>query len=303
MTLMQLRYFQALAGALNYTKTAEALHISQPSLSYAIAELEKDMGIPLFSKKNKRVFLTPYGEFFLTYVNRVLATLEEGVRMTRQMVLDPAGGTVTLGYFYSISSDFIPSIVEGFQKKYPDSGTTFHFAQHMNSDLLTELKAGRIDLAFCVTADSDVECAKIGEQALYAVVPNGHRLAGHESVFVRELANEKMVLLHKSSGLRATVEELFSDEGVPLHIAYETQECNSALQFVSIGGCVTVMPKVPAMQLQPVTAIPISDRRTYRSVFLAWRRSGALPPAARKVRDFVLEEWSDLRAGLFTAYC
>ena len=88
MTLMQLRYFQALAGALNYTKTAEALHISQPSLSYAIAELEKDMGIPLFSKKNKRVFLTPYGEFFLTYVNRVLATLEEGVRMTRQMVLD-----------------------------------------------------------------------------------------------------------------------------------------------------------------------------------------------------------------------
>mgnify|MGYP003375817948 FL=1 len=224
MTLMQLRYFQALAGALNYTKTAEALHISQPSLSYAIAELEKDMGIPLFSKKNKRVFLTPYGEFFLTYVNRVLATLEEGVRMTRQMVLDPAGGTVTLGYFYSISSDFIPSIVEGFQKKYPDSGTTFHFAQHMNSDLLTELKAGRIDLAFCVTADSDVECAKIGEQALYAVVPNGHRLAGHESVSVRELANEKMVLLHKSSGLRATVEELFSDEGVPLHIAYETQE-------------------------------------------------------------------------------
>ena len=122
MTLMQLRYFQALAGALNYTKTAEALHISQPSLSYAIAELEKDLGIPLFSKKNKRVFLTPYGEFFLTYVNRVLATLEEGVRMTRQMVLDPAGGTVTLGYFYSISSDFIPSIVEGFQKKYPDSG-------------------------------------------------------------------------------------------------------------------------------------------------------------------------------------
>ena len=113
----------------------------------------------------------------------------------------------------------------------------------------------------------------------------------------------RTVLKSDMQNIRATVEELFSDEGVPLHIAYETQECNSALQFVSIGGCVTVMPKVPAMQLQPVTAIPISDRRTYRSVFLAWRKSGTLPPAARKVRDFVLEEWSDLRAGLFTAYC
>lgn len=65
MTLMQLRYFQALAGALNYTKTAEALHISQPSLSYAIAELEKDLGIPLFSKKNKRVFLRRTASFSL----------------------------------------------------------------------------------------------------------------------------------------------------------------------------------------------------------------------------------------------
>ncbi len=304
MTLMQLRYFQTLASMLNYTKAAEALHISQPSLSYAIAELEKDLEVPLLARKNRRVALTPYGEFFLTYATRVLATLEEGVRMTRQMVLAPAaGGAVTLGYFYSISSDFIPSIVEGFQKKYADSGIVFHFAQHMNSDLLAELKAGRIDLAFCVTADGDVACEKIGEQALYAVVPNGHRLAGQESVSVRELADEKMVLLHKSSGLRATVEELFSEEGVPLHIAYETQECNSALQFVSIGGCVTIMPQIPAMQLQPVTVIPISDRRTCRSVFLAWRKNEALPPAVRKVRDFVLEEWNDERAGLFTAYC
>lgn len=66
MTLMQLRYFQALAGALNYTKTAEALHISQPSLSYAIAELEKDLGIPVvFQKKTNAFFLRRTASFSL----------------------------------------------------------------------------------------------------------------------------------------------------------------------------------------------------------------------------------------------
>lgn len=304
MTLMQLQYFKALAHSLNYTRTAEELHIAQPSLSYAIGALEKDLGAELFIKEKKRVVkLSPFGECFLPFAERTLSTLEEGVRAIHQLQEDPGSSTVTLGYFYSISSDFIPSIVEGFQKRPGNEEVSFRFAQHMNKDLLSELKAGRIDLAFCVTADNEVECTKIGEQPLYAVVPNGHRLAGERSVCVQDLAQEKLVLLHKSSGLRATVEELFSDEGVPLHIAYETQECNSALQFVSIGRYVTVMPKIPAMELQAVTAIPLSGRHTCRSIFLAWRKNEELPSAVRRVRDFVLEEWSDMSNSIFTKEC
>lgn len=304
MTLMQLQYFKALAQSMNYTKTAEELHIAQPSLSYAISALEKDLGAELFVREKKRVVkLSPYGECFLPFAQRTLSALEEGVRAVRQMQVDPEGSVVTLGYFYSISSDFIPSIVEGFQKRPGTGDVSFLFAQHMNKDLLSELKGGRIDLAFCVTADKDVECAKIGEQPLYAVVPNGHRLAGEKSVSVQDLAEEKMVLLHKSSGLRATVEELFSEKGVPLHIAYETQECNSTLQFVSIGGYVTIMPRIPAMELQAVTAIPLRGRHTCRSIFLAWRKDEELSNAVRRVRDFVLDEWSDLSASTFTMEC
>lgn len=303
MTLMQLQYFKALAQSLNYTRTAEELRIAQPSLSYAIGALEKDLGAELFIREKKRVRLSPFGECFLPFAERTLATLEEGVRAIRQLQEAPESSMVTLGYFYSISSDFIPSIVEGFQKRAGDGDVSFRFAQHMNKDLLSELKAGRIDLAFCVTADREVECTKIGEQPLYVVVPNGHRLAGEKSLSVQDLAREKLVLLHKSSGLRATVEELFSDEGVPLHIAYETQECNSALQFVSIGGYVTIMPKIPAMELQAVTAIPLSGRHTCRSIFLAWRKNEELSSGVRRVRDFVLEEWSDMSASIFTTEC
>ena len=65
MTLLQLEYFRTLARNLHYTKTAEELHISQPSLSYAISGLEEELGVKLFEKKNRKTSLTTYGEQFL----------------------------------------------------------------------------------------------------------------------------------------------------------------------------------------------------------------------------------------------
>ena len=78
MTLLQLQYFQVLARVLHYTRAAEELHISQPSLSYSISELEKELGVKLFKKENRKISLTAYGEQFLPYVQRSLALLDEG---------------------------------------------------------------------------------------------------------------------------------------------------------------------------------------------------------------------------------
>ena len=82
MTLLQLQYFQVLARVLHYTRAAEELHISQPSLSYSISELEKELGVKLFEKENRKISLTAYGEQFLPYVQRSLALLDEGAAVT-----------------------------------------------------------------------------------------------------------------------------------------------------------------------------------------------------------------------------
>ena len=65
MTLTQLQYFQTLAHVLHYTKAAEALNIAQPSLSYSIRELERELGVKLFAKEDRRISLTMYGEQLL----------------------------------------------------------------------------------------------------------------------------------------------------------------------------------------------------------------------------------------------
>lgn len=96
MTLLQLRYFQLLSRTLHYTHTAEQLHISQPSLSYAINELEKELGVKLFQKEKQKVRLTSYGLQFLPYVDQCLSVLQEG-RDAIQSMADNAPRVVAPG--------------------------------------------------------------------------------------------------------------------------------------------------------------------------------------------------------------
>ena len=85
MNLNHLYYFKTLAGLEHYAKAAKELNISQPSLSYAIAGLEKELGVPLFRKKGRNVALTSYGKAFEEYVTIAIAQLEDGVRFIQNM--------------------------------------------------------------------------------------------------------------------------------------------------------------------------------------------------------------------------
>ncbi len=92
-----------MAEVLHYTKAANQLYISQPSLSYAISELEKELGVPLFERKGNRTCMTKYGESFLPYVRQIFGTLDEATAHLYEM-LDASIGKINLGYIFSISS-------------------------------------------------------------------------------------------------------------------------------------------------------------------------------------------------------
>lgn len=96
MTLQQLQYFRTLAKVQHYTKAAEILFVSQPSLSYAISELEKELSLALFERHGKKIQLSAQGKIFLTYVESALDQLEKGVVTIKS--LNPLGGAVRLGY-------------------------------------------------------------------------------------------------------------------------------------------------------------------------------------------------------------
>lgn len=293
MTLLQLQYFQALARGLHYTHTAEELHISQPSLSYAISELEKELGVKLFYKERRQVEITVYGQQFLPYVEKALSLLEEGRGVLEQMA-GRSDQVVRLGYFHSISASLIPAIVEQFYQEEDNQHIRFHFVEAPSYDIFTKIKNGELDMGFCLHQGDWARSVKIMRQPLYLAVPSGHHLSGRRSVTFEDFAHEPQIMLDRSSSLRSQMDRVFSQHDIIPNVVFEVRECNAALQYVALRFGVSVLPHVPAMGNEKVVTIPISDETSsfVRTVCLSWMKSRPLSPAARQVRDYIVEHYA-----------
>ena len=92
----------------HFTKAAEELDITQPSLSHAMTTLEQELGTKLFQKQGRGVSLTKYGQIFLKYAEESLRILDMGVRKTKEMT-GQTGGVIDLAYIYTLGSEFVPS--------------------------------------------------------------------------------------------------------------------------------------------------------------------------------------------------
>lgn len=293
MTLLQLSYFQTLAYTLHYTRAAESLHISQPSLSYAISELEKELGVKLFFKDKRKITLTAYGQQFLPYVEKALSLLREGTDVLDRM----ASNTpliVRLGYFHSVSASFIPALVEDFYQRQPTQNIRFQFTESSGYDILNSLQSGALDLALTLSQPEWGESVALVRQPLYLVVPNSHHLAEKSSVTFADFAREPQIMLEYSSNLRARMDQLFNRKGIIPNIVFEVRECNAALQYVGLKFGVAVLPQVPAMESEKVKSLPISDqdKEFVRTVYLTWSKMRPISPAAQIVRDHILEHFT-----------
>lgn len=298
MTLLQLQYFRTLAHVLHYTQAAKELHISQPSLSYSISELEKELDVKLFQKENRKISLTPYGEQFLPYAEKALALLDEGADVLRQMS-GTALQVVHLGYFHSVSSSLIPSMMEGVYSQEENRRIRFQFYEDTSFDVFTQLKKGALDLAFCMHQDDSLDSVVIMRQPLYLAVPSSHPLAGREYVTIEDFAREPMVVLDKPSNLRAITDALFDRRSETPNVVFEVRECNAALQYVSLRFGVSILPKVPAMNSDKVAIIPILDEEQtlVRTVYLSWSKGHPLSPAAQRVRNYIIDHYATPEPG------
>ena len=293
MTLLQLQYFKTLARVLHYTHAAAELHIAQPSLSYSIKELEKELGVKLFEKDSRHIRLTIYGEQFLPYAEQALAMLDEGVGVLRQ-ISNSAQQIVRLGYFHSISASLIPAAMMGIYGQEKNRSVRFQFTEAPSFDLFQMLKRGEIDLAFCLHQDEELESVTIMRQPLYLAVPEHHPLAKRESVCFEDFAREPIVMLDKPSSLRTQLDQVYAQHGLAPNVVFEVRECNAALQYVALRFGVSVLPQVPAMENEKVVVIPVSDSGAsfVRTVFFSWMKRWPLSPAARGVREYIAEHYA-----------
>ena len=249
MNLNQLHYFVTLAHIEHYTRAAEMLSITQPSLSHAISMLEQELETNLFEKRGRNVVLTKYGKVFLEYVEEALKILDSGVKKTRALTSDTGGG-IDLAYIFTLGSVFVPQLVGGFLKEHEDWDVNFRFSVGNTTEIIQGLKEEKYDIAFCSRKEkeSGIDFVPIAKEKLVVVVPRDHELAGRGSVDLKETLPYPQVYFTKNSGLRPVIDQLFEQTGGTPKIAYEILEDASMAGLVAENFGIAVMPEIPILK-------------------------------------------------------
>ena len=184
MNLFHLRYFETLARTEHYSKAAEILSITQPSLSYAISTLESELGIQLFEKRGRNIVLTKYGKAFYSNVKEILANLDNAVRDIK--LVANGEGEINIGFLRTLGTDYVPTTVKNFLDLHPDKNIWFNFScEHgLSVDLVRSLVDREYDMVFCSKLNNSpmVEFIPIATQELVVIVPKDHPLAAKDSV-------------------------------------------------------------------------------------------------------------------------
>lgn len=187
MNLSQLNYFKKLAEVLHYTRAAQELFITQPTLSGAISSLEKELGAPLFERNGRSVLLTPYGEVFYEHVCLALRAIDDGVAAVSARS-SASFGTVNLGTTFTTQDHYLPSLIRDFEEAF-DKRVIVKVSQGFTNYLTEQLHRGTLDVAFCGKRDNEPDIAyfpvKHCELALY--VRDDHPLASADTITFAEL--------------------------------------------------------------------------------------------------------------------
>nr|WP_294679053.1 LysR family transcriptional regulator [uncultured Blautia sp.] len=292
MNLNQLTYFVTLAQIENYTRAAKRLDITQPSLSHAISNLEKELQVQLFERHGRNVTMTRYGEMFLKYVQDSLHILNLGVERIQEAARIP-GGSISIGYIHTQGRRFIPELVRGFTDSRKGKKIDFHFQNAATGNLIQGLKDERFDVIFCSKAEGEKEISfvPVAEEKLIAIVPEKHPLAAKNTVSVQELGQYPQVAFPPSSGLYFVIRELFEKEGIMPETAFEVEEDGALAGMVAEGFGVAIAPDVPVIHTLPVKILNIENLHYRRYIYMGMLKNRYPSALVESFRDYILEHY------------
>lgn len=191
MELRHLRYFVAVAEALNYRRAAERLRVAQPALSKQIKDLEAEVGARLLNRNTGGVSLTDAGATLLDEARDILERVEMASAATRETA-SGQGGRLTIGSLGAISASFLPASLATFRSRFPHVEVHLHEAQL--PDQMAALTAGLIQLAFTTARDPAVppafESTEVLVSRLALAIGRDHRLVRKSAVSLADVADE-----------------------------------------------------------------------------------------------------------------
>ncbi|MPM84187.1 hypothetical protein SDC9_131258 [bioreactor metagenome] len=269
LNLRQVESFYSVMRTGTVVAAARHMNVTQPVVSRAISQLESRIGYKLFERKGRKLVATPEGHAFYREAEPIYGSLDR-LAQVAQDIRFQRGGELRIATLPSLSQSLLPRVTTKFLSTRPNVSV---FVQSLPSRQVADLVATRqfdIGLIELPMARPSISVESLLPARSVAVIPAGHKLASKRQISVKDLADERMILLSQHSFLRYQIDDAFSKLGLAPHVVLETPHSNIACAFAAAGAGITLVSHWAAESFSGPNVVvrPVKEELTSRSAII-----------------------------------
>ena len=296
-TLHQLKVFEAIARSGSFTRAAEELFLTQPTVSQQIKQLTKAVGLPLFEQVGKRLYLTDAGQEVLKVCRDISERLSQ-MEMTLAELKGLKQGNLRLAVI-TTAKYFVPRLLGPFRHRYP--GINISLQVTNRQQVLERLSKNLDDLYILGQPPSnlDISLRPVLENPLVVIAPHNHPLAQEKNIPLQRLAEEPFIMREPGSGTRMAVERFFEENRVTINVEMEIGS-NEAIKQAIVGGLGLSVLSRHALALEgkkgPLTILDVEGIPIQRHWYIVYPASKQLSVVASTFLEYLLNEGKQIVA-------
>ncbi|WP_069767796.1 LysR family transcriptional regulator [Streptomyces sp. LUP30] len=290
-TLRQLAAYTAVARAASFTAAAVEMHVSQSSLSRAVADLERQLGVQLLARDTRNVQLTAAGVEALRVAEQIVTAHRAGMKELRRYLLGESG-TVAVATLPSVAAVLLPQVISDFRERRPQ--VAVRLLDGLERSVLDRVLSGDADFAITTVGDPSerLDHRPLVRDRFVAVLPRGHPLADRPEIAWEDLARQPFLAVGRDSSVRRLTDAAFAQIDAHTVPAAEAGSVATVGGLVAAGLGVSAMPALvlPLMGAGSVVCRPLVDPVVDRRLDIAVRVRRSLPAVTERFLQ-TLEEF------------
>ena len=293
MNLYHLKYFLAIARTESFSKAALEMHVTQPTVSNGIKELERTLGVKLFNRGSRHVSLTMEGRALVNYAMQIQDLAEEAEDRLNRRDVQPGEGFV-FGATDAAVTYLLPGILKSYMHHYPDVELSVHVSP--TQYLVEELLSNRSEFALITLPykHDKIETMPIYQDSMPLVVGGEHHFVEKRSVTIKEVAKEPLILFHTDSVSRKIVDERFAEVGVSPRVVMELRSPEAMRKLVEVGVGISFLPSLTvqeSLESGSLKEIDVKGIAFSREIGVAWRKRRYFGPAIRHLLEDIFDRY------------
>ncbi|MFZ4451253.1 LysR family transcriptional regulator [Salibacterium aidingense] len=283
MDIKQLEYFIEINRFNSFSKAAEHLYVTQPTISKMIKSLEKEFNVVLFDRSKKQVVLTDAGKIILEQAQ----VIHQAFKDLESQLEDLSGlkqGHLRIGLPPMVGSSYFPMIIGRFREKYP--AVTIELMEDGSNKIASDVEDGILDIGVVVepVKEEIFSYFSFGTEDIKLVVDAGHPLTEKDNISLADLKNEHFMLLNSDFALRNRIMEACSHEGFHPFVVFESSQWDLLGKMAASKLGVTLLPESIGREVKGnIRILSVEQEDMYWRLAIIWRKDSYLSHAA--------EEW------------